>query len=100
MKDVELTVEDIHRLDGLLEQVPRAQWPRLWYELNLGRWPEELGEAPRGYDSRETVHPHVRYYMVSIDQACGRKACLRYAHKVDYGVTDQQFDDWWDSSFM
>ena len=97
MNNASLTVEDVLHLGAKLEQVPMAQWPRLWYELNYGRWPEELGDKPSGYDDAETVHSVVRFYMSDIEHSCGLKACLRYAHKVDDGVTDQQFDDWWDS---
>ncbi len=97
MRDAIFTVEELLRLDERLERVPRAQWPRLWNALRIHQWPAELGEAPNGYDDAETVHPVVRYYLEEIELRCGRKACLRYAHKVDFGVTDQEFDDWWDS---
>ena len=97
MNEVSLTVDDILRLNAKLKEVPMEQWPRLWLDLNDRIWPKELGEAPSGYDTEERVHPVVRFYLDTIKLRCGIKACLRYAHKVDFGVTDQQFDDWWDS---
>ena len=99
MKREEITVDDIIEWDKILNSIPRSEMPRIYYNLNRHNWPEELGEIPEGYgDISKPIPWKERYFMDMFDVMCGRKAVLRYAHIKDYGVTDQQFEDWWDSN--
>ena len=80
-----------------LDNVPKSEYPRIWSELRDGHWSEDLGEIPEGVviergKSSDAIHG----MLDRIELTVGKKACLRYCHKLE-GSTDQMFDDWWDS---
>ena len=94
MKDAALTVEDMQRFDELLEQVPREDWPVVWYVANHRVWPEELGTEPKEHG----VFLAALFHLISkIEMHCGLKACLRVWHNGNFGKSDQEFEDWWES---
>lgn len=79
-----------------LENVSHSEYPGIWYELNLGRWPSVLGEIPEGIS---TTGGDLSDFMKMVEDLAGKKACLRYANKKS-GMSDQEFDDWWDSYIL
>ena len=45
------TIEDILHASTIVRSIPRRDLTRILYELNSWNWPEELGEAPEGWES-------------------------------------------------
>lgn len=86
------------QLSCMLDKIPHSEYPRIWYELNDWKWPEELGELPDGLSwNPDDFSPIILDLVKQIESCVGKKACLRYSHKRNFGSTDQMFDDWWDS---
>lgn len=75
-----------------LQELPRSELPKIWWSLFEDKWPEELGEKPAwvGYEDRMNL---ARW----IQDRIGVKACYRYMNTEFNGMTDQMFDDYWDS---
>ena len=87
MEDIEaITLEQkVHRL-------PYTELPAVWWATMECRWPEQLGEAPENLTEadlgtiRETALRRI-----------GDKACYRYMNVHHGFMTDQLFEDWWES---
>lgn len=81
-----------------LQQLPKAIWPRIWWDILHERLPEELGEETEFVDWRE-----YRYWLGErISETVGIKACARYYNTLSEDghpayFDDQMFDDFWDS---
>jgi len=69
------------------------------YTINRWEWHEALGPKPEGWErmSHKEKSKIIRPIRHSILMDVGEKATLRYLHKRQFGATDQQFNDWWDS---
>lgn len=72
------------------------KWKSIAYRLSMARWPEELGKPPAGWDDMddkiEFVWPLVEY----IQGLYGYKGVWRVERR-EFGMSDQEFDDYWDS---
>ena len=79
--------------------IPYGTMPEAYDKLAMGDWPEQLGQEPEEWgkmswvEKSETVKPA----MESIKKACGAKMLERYRCTVRLGMTDAQFEDWWES---
>lgn len=84
-----------------LDSIPRKDKVKIGYHLNRYEWIDLLPGKPDNWEELdvETKHEWVSPILKYIKICVGEKAFLRYAHKIDCGTTDQEFDDWWDSSF-
>ena len=92
------TVGEICDAEQLLERIPRAEWPRIHYQLCEREWPPELGAKPSDFDDYIGTKPHpTSIYLELIENRIGQKAVLRYMHETRYGISEQMFEDWWDA---
>lgn len=69
------------------------------YYAATDEWPDDLPLKPDEWDDlgeREQVE-YLQYVRGLIEMRVGKKALSRYRHKTEEGMTDQQFDDWWES---
>lgn len=82
----------------VLRKIDIKRLPRISYELRIGKWPVELGEAPIGWEEMEYSQKHEIFLPLRAyaQLTCGEKAIERYQQTKD-GMTDQMFDDYWDS---
>ena len=90
------------RIFAICEEVyemPHNILPRIGHLLNYWEWADELPGKPDGWDEMSMDDKYVWAKPIgqAIKTEVGWKAILRYAHKTEDGVTDQEFDDWWDS---
>lgn len=78
-------------IDRLLT-APKALWPEIWWDIVQSRWPNALGEEPSNdwKDYRKQI-------IALIENTVGGKACDRYMNVHHGRMTDQMFDDLWDS---
>ena len=62
-------------------------------------WNEEYGEKPEGWDDMSSRERCCVFFTLRdvIRDHVGEKALLRHFYKTQFGYTDQQFNDWWDS---
>ena len=70
------------------------------YYAAADEWPDDLPLKPDEWDDlgeREQVE-YLQYVRGLIEMRVGKKALSRYRHKTEEGMTDQQFDDWWESN--
>lgn len=72
--------------------VPKSIWPKIYWDLCPNNWPKELGEKPE--NSAEESH----YLAEEILKRIGEKSVMRYLNVSSGNMTDQLFDDFWDSS--
>jgi hypothetical protein len=67
-------------------------WKRLpWYKHNI------FGFNKKHVKTRLNIVDPLMHY---IETKVSRKAILRYHHVHNLGRTEQQFEDWWQSSLM
>lgn len=99
-KNKPLTYEAIVELDKRLDCIPLGELPRIYDEVNLWRWPLELGE-PLSLDYKEGIDcPETSYIMSEIERRCGNKAIWRYQKTEKENYTPQMFEDWYNSNFI
>lgn len=93
------TEKKIFEILDQLENLPRGVLIKIGYHLNKYEWIEELPGKPENWEAMnfEEKHKIVSCIRSNISVNVGEKALLRYAHKRKYGISDQEFDDWWDS---
>ena len=87
---------------GYINTLPRCDLVRICAALNRYEWLDELQGKPAKWDDMDINERSlwIRNIFRYIKTRIGDKAMLRYCHKVEYGVTDQEFDDWWDSNLL
>lgn len=78
-------------LNAQLEKQPKSEWPKIWWSLYDGIWLDELGV-------QEELAEDSNYVIQRIVDRIGLKACMRYLNTEFNGMTDQMFDDMWDSA--
>ena len=81
-----------------LQQLPKAIWPKIWWDIIHNRWPEELGNETDFVGWRE----YRSWLTEKISETVGVKACMRYYNTLSVNghpayFDDQAFDDFWDS---
>lgn len=95
------TIEDILHASTIVRSIPRRDLTRILYELNSWNWPEELGEAPEGWESmtidEKADHPKFRAICSELENEVSEKAFLRYHHTNNLGRSEEEFEDWWQS---
>lgn len=74
-----------------LERLPKSLWPKIFWDFP-DRWPEELGDKPEDF--------YEAHYFICerIEDRIGSKALMRYYNVSSGNMTDQMFDDFWESS--
>lgn len=85
MKEIDQYIE---QLNGL----PLSELPKIFWSLLEDKWPEELGEKPAWVGDEDRMNL-ARW----IQNRIGVKACYRYMCTAFNGMTDQMFNDYWDS---
>ena len=83
----------------LIDKMPHEDICRIGNSLNCHEWPDNLPGMPDGWDE---MSPSERSLWTEevfsyIYHRVGDKALLRHYHKTEYGRTDKEFEDWWDS---
>ena len=83
----------------IASKLPYETLCRIGNSLDYYTWDEEFGEKPEGW---EAMSPQERCWLRLelrdvIRDHVGEKALSRHFYKTQFGYTDQQFDDWWDS---
>lgn len=74
-----------------LERLPKSLWPKIFWDFP-DHWPEELGDKPEDF--------YEAHYFICqrIEDWIGSKALMRYYNVSSGNMTDQMFDDYWESS--
>lgn len=83
----------------IVDKLPYETLCRIGNSSDYYTWDEEFGEKPEGWEDmspQERCWLHLELRNVIRDHV-GAKALLRHFYKTQFGYTDQQFDDWWDS---
>ena len=93
MKETKTDEERTGAIAEILFHVPKKEWPKVFWEVSHDRWPEEFGDRPQWVGAEE-CDAIARMIQSSI----GVKACMRYLNTEFGGMTDQMFDDMWDSA--
>ena len=86
---------------GALDKVcllPYSDIPRVYDELSLGEWPEQLGQKPKEWDETDWIKRSeiVKPALESIKNVFGAKMLERHRYTARLGMTDSQFEDWWE----
>lgn len=97
---MKMTLEEMFKWDFVLQKFSFSDLVRMYQKLNDYEWAEELGEPPESFKTNPMECKDLSYICEYIRQRCGNKALLRYYHKTELGKTDQEFDDWWDSTHL
>lgn len=79
-------------LEQKVRRLSYTDLPAVWWATMENRWPEHLGEIPENLTNADlrTIQE------IAID-TIGVKACYRYMNVHHGFMTDQMFNDWWDS---
>ena len=88
-----------NKMDIHINELPYDEALELYYNT-ADDWPDGMPLKPDGWDElseREQVE-YLQYVRGLIEMRVGKKALSRYRHKTEEGMTDQQFDDWWESN--
>ena len=84
-----------------LSDIPYRTLAGIANSLNVWEWPPELLGKPEGWEKmsfeekREWIDPALETINIKV----GQKAISRYSATVENGMTDKEFEDWWDSRF-
>lgn len=96
-----VTINDILEASEKVKAIPKSSLVRIKDEMNHWNWPEELGEAPAGWEAmtmdEKFKHPKFRAICSELDSHVFEKASLRYHHIHNLGRTEEEFEDWWQS---
>ena len=96
-----VTINDILEASEKVKAIPKSSLVRIKDEMNNWNWPEELGEAPEGWETmtldEKFDHPKFRAINLELDCRVSKKASLRYHHIHNMGRTEEEFEDWWQS---
>ena len=78
--------------------LPCTDIPKIYDELSLGNWPEQLGQKPEEWDKISWLERSeiVKPTQESIKNIFGAKMLERYRYTARLGMTDSQFEDWWE----
>lgn len=96
----EMTLNEMLKWDSVLQRFSFSDLTRIFQKLNVYEWAEELGKPPESLKTNPLECKELSYICKYIKQRCGNKALLRYYHKTEFGETDQEFDDWWESTHL
>lgn len=101
-----LTEQELERqlleLSDVLDTLPFSTLVRIGCAMNEYEWSEEFPGKPDGWDEMSFDErtawsmPLYQYIRARV----GDKAMLRHFHKTEFGKTDQEFEDWWESCSM
>lgn len=91
MNKNEISDERKAELLETLERLPKSTWPKIFWDFP-DHWPEELGDKPEDF--------YEAHYFICerIEDRIGSKALMRYYNVSTGNMTDQMFDDYWESS--
>ena len=78
--------------------LPYSDIPKVYDELSSGDWPEQLGQKPEEWGKMNWLEKSeiVKPTLESIKKACGAKMLERHRYTARLGMTDSQFEDWWE----
>ena len=78
--------------------LPYSDKPRVYDELSQGEWPEQLGQKPKEWDETDWLKRNeiIKPTLERIKKVCGAKMLERYRCTARLGMTDSQFEDWWE----
>ena len=78
--------------------LPYSDIPKVYDELSAGKWPEQLGQKPKEWDETDWLKRSevVKPTLERIKKTCGAKMLERYRYTARLGMTDSQFEDWWE----
>lgn len=78
--------------------LPYSDIPKVYDELSLGKWPEQLGQKPEEWDKISWLERSeiVKPTLERIKKTCGAKMLERYRCTARLGMTGSQFEDWWE----
>ena len=107
-KEEKLLTEQEHELERAmkmleitdqLDHMSSSDLLKINYHLGSGEWLDILPGKPEGWDHLDEMEKAKYMNEISsyISHHLGLKTVLRYRHKVGYGVSDTEFEDWWDS---
>lgn len=96
MERKKLTAEAAEDLVRRIERIPMSELPRIFDEVNSGKWSAELGEPPVKLPSLV----YSNFILQEIKGKCGFKAVWRYKKIEKEGYTPQMFEDWWESNLI
>ena len=88
-----------NKMDIHIHELPYDEALELYYAA-AEEWPDGLPLKPdewEGLGERKQVE-YLQYVRGLVEMRVGKKALSRYRHKKEEGMTDQQFDDWWESN--
>lgn len=88
-----------NKMDIHIHELPYDEALELYYAA-AEEWPDGLPLKPDEWDGlgeRKQVE-YLQYVRGLVEMRVGKKALSRYRHKKEEGMTDQQFDDWWESN--
>lgn len=94
--------QQLLELSDVLTKLPFSTVVRIGCAMNAYEWSDELPGKPDGWDemSIDERLPWATPLYKYIRGMVGDKAMLRHFHKTEYGETDQEFEDWWESCSM
>lgn len=88
-----------------LENRETRELAEIWDKLNEWEWDDRLGEPPfRFYEipdyskdqTKITKRTYTKPIFDKITSLIGEKECLRWNHINNKGITNEQFEDWWE----
>jgi hypothetical protein len=95
------TLDEYTDVYELVNRLPREILPMVENALNEWEWPNELGEAPTGW---ENMTPDEKFSNSKFRALCDTlgiiiptKVSLRYHHTNNLGRSEEEFEDWWQS---
>lgn len=91
MEQTKISDERKVELLEALDRFPKSLWPKIFWSISPDSWPEELGEKT------EDFWEEGNFICEFIHERIGSKAIMRYANVSSGNMTDQMFDDFWDS---
>lgn len=85
----------IEKIIKTIASIPKEELPRIYDELNDGRCPKEFDECLKNNPIELIV-----FLLNEIKWEVGFKAIWRYKKLQEEHLTEQQFEDWWESNFI
>ncbi|MBE6685749.1 MAG: hypothetical protein E7591_00780 [Ruminococcaceae bacterium] len=83
-----------------LKDIPYSTLAKMANALIVWEWPDELPGRPKGWDgmSDDEKYDWTAPIIKMIKVIIGEKAIARYRMTNEDGMTDREFEDWWDSN--